>query len=228
LTADQVIRLITAVSGLLGVIIWPALVLIVIIRFRAGLADFFANLGEFSIRAPGLEATASRLKAAAALGAAEAAKPDADGSDAAATPSDVAETIAEAVPNARVQRRMRGRLVLWVDDRPDNNLHERRALEALGIRFVLSTSTEDALTQIRRQRFDLIISDMGRPPDQRAGYTLLDKLRGEGDTTPFVIYAGSRAPEHLAEARRRGAVGCTNSPQELITLVARSLTSSFA
>jgi DNA-binding NtrC family response regulator len=69
----------------------------------------------------------------------------------------------------------------------------------------------------------LIISDMGRPPDQRAGYTLLDKLRERGDRTPFVIYAGSRDPDHVKEARKRGAIGCTNSAQELILLVSRAL-----
>jgi CheY-like chemotaxis protein len=224
-TADQVIRLITAVSGLLGVVVWPALVLVVIIRFRSGLADFFANIGEFSLKAPGLEATARKqqMEAAAALGAAEAAKPNTDTVGATRTPSEVAETIVGAVPNTRAQRRLQGRLVLWVDDRPDNNYYERQALEALGVRFVLSTSTDDALRQIRDQRFDLIISDMGRPPDSQAGYTLLDNLRRQGNSTPFIIYAGSRSPEHQAEARRRGAQGCTNSPNELISIATRVL-----
>ena len=127
------------------------------------------------------------------------------------------------MPNARAQRRLEGSHVLWVDDRPDNNRYERQALEALGVRFTLSISTEDALERLRRQKFDLIISDMGRPPDQYAGYTLLDTLRGAGDRTPFVIYAGSRDPEHVKEAREHGALGCTNSAQELILLVTRAL-----
>ncbi len=63
------------------------------------------------------------------------------------------------------------------------------------------------------------ISDMGRPPDDRAGYTLLEQLRANGDQTPLIIYAGSRSPEHVAEARRRGAFGCTNRPQELYEMV---------
>jgi CheY-like chemotaxis protein len=106
-----------------------------------------------------------------------------------------------------------------VDDRPDNNIYERQALEALGMNFVLATSTEDALKKIARQRFDAIISDMGRPPDSRAGYTLLDKLRSSGDQTPFVIYAGSRDPDHVEESRRYGAIGCTNNANELFEMV---------
>jgi CheY-like chemotaxis protein len=69
-------------------------------------------------------------------------------------------------------------------------VHERQALEALGVRFVLAKSTDEAVEKLNRGSFDAIISDMGRPPDPRAGYTLLDKLRGAGDRTPFIIYAG--------------------------------------
>jgi hypothetical protein len=64
---------------------------------------------------------------------------------------------------------------------------------------------------------------MGRPPDPRAGYTLLDALRSRGDRTPFIIYAGSRAPEHVAESRRHGALGCTNRPQEVIEMVLEAI-----
>jgi len=34
--------------------------------------------------------------------------------------------------------------VLWVDDRPENNSHERQAFEALGLRFTLAQSTDQA------------------------------------------------------------------------------------
>jgi len=223
-TADEVIRLVAAITGLLGVLVWPAFALFLVVRFRAGLSSFFDNLGEFTFRAPGVEATARRqqVEAAAAIGAA-IAKSTGETPDAETSLSEVAEALAEAVPDARAQRQLQGRLVLWVDDRPDNNRYERRALEALGIRFALSTSTDDALEQVRYQPFNLIISDMGRPGDPRAGFALLDKLRNKGDRTPFIIYAGSRASEHVEEAIRRGAIGCTNSPQELIVMVTRAL-----
>jgi CheY-like chemotaxis protein len=126
--------------------------------------------------------------------------------------------VAEAA-TPRVIRRTAGAKVLWVDDRPKNNVYERQALEALGVGFVLALSTDEALEKLARQKFDAIISDMGRPPDPQAGYTLLDHLRASGDRTPFIIYAGSRAPEHQAESRRRGAVGCTNQPSELLEMV---------
>jgi CheY-like chemotaxis protein len=121
------------------------------------------------------------------------------------------------------QQRLQNARILWVDDRPDNNRFERQALEALGIRIELSTSTDDALMMIRDGPYDLIISDMGRPPDERAGYTLLDALRDDGDQTPFVIYAGSRAAKHVQEARQHGAIGSTNLHHELFAIVTKAI-----
>jgi len=58
-----------------------------------------------------------------------------------------------------------------------------------------------------------------------AGYTLLDKIRSGGNQTQFIIYAGSRAPEHVAELRTHGADGCTNRPDELFKKVLAALAS---
>jgi hypothetical protein len=110
-------------------------------------------------------------------------------------------------------------LVLWVDDRPDNNVMERRSMAAYDIDFVLAVSTDQALQQLQSRRFDAIISDMGRPPDSRAGYTLLKAVRDGGDQTPFFIYAGSRDAAHLREAISRGAQGSTNRGDELLQML---------
>jgi CheY-like chemotaxis protein len=115
------------------------------------------------------------------------------------------------------------RVVLWVDDRPGNNVHERRVFESLGFSFVLATSTRQALDILERQRFGAIISDMGRAEGPREGYRLLEALRRRDRETPFFIYAGSRAPEHVREAAARGAQGATNTASELIDMVTNSL-----
>ncbi|MGC2109641.1 MAG: response regulator [Candidatus Korobacteraceae bacterium] len=115
------------------------------------------------------------------------------------------------------------KLILWVDDRPDNNIIERRSMAAYNIDFVLAQSTGQALAELRKQQFDAIISDMGRPPDSRAGYTLLEALRGSGDQTPYFIYAGSRAVRNVIEARSRGAQGTTNMGDELLQMVLQAL-----
>jgi CheY-like chemotaxis protein len=199
--------------------------LFVLIRFGSSLRDFIANLGEFSLKAPGFEASAKiKQEAAAALGAAAVAHPEAGAApEATARDARAAARVVSEIVTPRLIRRAGRATVLWVDDRPDNNVHERAALEALGVSFVLATSTEETLEKLKRQSVDAIISDMGRPPDPQAGYTLLDKLRASGDQTPFIIYAGSRAPEHRAEARRHGAVGSTNRPDELFEMVLSAL-----
>jgi CheY-like chemotaxis protein len=135
------------------------------------------------------------------------------------TLADQAPRKTEPAANISPSARLRQAHILWVDDRPNNNIVERRQMENLGIEFTLSTSTEDALTKVRAQSFDAIISDMGRPPDYQAGYTLLEALHREGIKLPYIIYAGSRAPEHQAETLRRGGFGTTNSRQELFQMV---------
>jgi CheY-like chemotaxis protein len=124
----------------------------------------------------------------------------------------------------RTERRDQKR-ILWVDDRPNNNVVERKAMEAYNIEFTLALSTGDALAKLRGNRFDAIISDMSRPQDARAGYTLLQALRESGDNTPYFIYAGPRSsdPKSVREAKDRGAQGSTDRPSELIDGVLRSV-----
>ncbi len=107
--------------------------------------------------------------------------------------------------------------MLWVDDRPHNNLYERRAFESLGIAFTLALSTSEALQYLSERRFGAIISDMGRKEGPREGYALLDALRQRGDTTPFYIYAGSNSEKYKREAETHEAQGCTNNAQSFLT-----------
>ena len=185
-------------------------------------------------KAPGgFEATAvteQELQAAASLGAAAAMSTDERVSeqDPQAMQSHAREIASVVSRVAATPRPLAGAHVLWVDDRPENNIYERQALEALGLRFTLSRSTEDALDQVRSQSFDVIISDMGRPPDARAGYTLLERLRESGVNTPYIIYAGSASPEHKAQAAQKGAFGATNRPQDLFKMVIDAITSRSA
>lgn len=117
----------------------------------------------------------------------------------------------------------RNPFVLWVDDNPDNNYYERNALEAVGIKFVLSESTENAMEILYSRQFGAVISDMGRREGPREGYRLLDELRKRGNKTPLFFYASSSAPEHRAETARHGGQGCTNDGQELFEMVTTAI-----
>lgn len=113
--------------------------------------------------------------------------------------------------------------ILWVDDRPDNNIHERRAFEALGLEFTLALSTVDALDKLSTHKFAAIISDMGRREGPREGYVLLDDVRRRGIATPLFFYASSNTPEHKRETFEHGGQGCTNNAQELFQMVTRAV-----
>jgi CheY-like chemotaxis protein len=115
------------------------------------------------------------------------------------------------------------RIILWVDDCPDNNVWERRALESYGVRFVLATNTAQAQASLFAAQFAAIISDLSRPGDRRAGYTLLRLTRAAGVETPYFIYSSSRAPRRVREAKELGAHGATNDPDELVAMVVAAI-----
>jgi len=145
-----------------------------------------------------------------------------------ATPASAAtrKVLHERYPNPvhiNSTERLDGKLILWVDDRPSNNRYERKTLEDLGARVHLAIDTSDAMLIVEEYPFDFVISDMGRPSSSHAGYELLKELIRRNMKAPFFIYAGSRAPRYVAEARRLGALGCTNNPYELLEVVLTSL-----
>ena len=115
---------------------------------------------------------------------------------------------------------MNPRTILWVDDNPDNNIWERRALESYGVRFVLARDTAEAERQLQVQGpFAAIISDMGRGSDPQAGYTLLSRVRAAGMQVPYFIYTTPRAARLWPIARLRGAKGITGDPDALVEMV---------
>jgi CheY-like chemotaxis protein len=132
----------------------------------------------------------------------------------------IVETVRGVGPPRQLEDGWRNH-ILWVDDRPDNNTHERRALEAVGIRFTLALSTKDGLDYLAKQKFAAIISDMGRREGPREGYVLLDAVRRNRNKTPFFFYAASNAPEHKRETEKHGGQGCTNDAQQLFQMITK-------
>lgn len=135
----------------------------------------------------------------------------------------IVETVRTAGPPAITSGDGWRNHILWVDDRPANNTYERQAFETMGLRFTLALSTNEAFERLSQAKFAAIISDMGRSEGPREGYSLLDRLRKEGDRTPLFFYAASNAPEHKRETREHGGQGCTNNAQELFEMVTRAV-----
>lgn len=226
MTVDEIVKVTDAIARLVGALAWPAILAFVLYHSRSGLAEFFSNLAEISFKGAGVDVSAkvkqreivASLTAAAASTLNEKATPETIKQD-----TQEAFKIVNDTVNARLIRQASRAQGLWVDDIPANNTFERQSLETLGISFVLSTSTDEALRELGRRSFDIVISDMSRPPDGKAGYTLLDAVKARGIRTPVIIYASSRSPEHVAEAKRRGAFGCTNRANELFQMTLSAL-----
>ncbi len=69
----------------------------------------------------------------------------------------IVEVVREAAPQKSPQRDKKGNHVLWVDDRPENNVYERQAFKAVGFKFSLALSTDEALAALEQRTFDAVI-----------------------------------------------------------------------
>jgi len=132
--------------------------------------------------------------------------------------TNVASKIVTAKALFEIQH-IKNNTILWVDDRPNNNIYERQSLELIGFNFDLALSTQEALKKLEANKYVAIISDMGRKEGQREGYVLLKEVRKTDRTVPFFIYASSNLLEHKIEAQEKGAQGSTNIATELIDLI---------
>jgi CheY-like chemotaxis protein len=129
--------------------------------------------------------------------------------------------ISADVPANSAPRELGPLAVLWVDDRPENNAWERRALEDYGVRFTLARSTHEA-TQLLSSNgpFAAVVSDMGRPEDLHAGLTLLRWLAGSSHRdTPFFIYTSPAVAYTLKTHSKPGLTGITADPDTLVEIV---------
>ncbi|EMH9753741.1 response regulator [Proteus mirabilis] len=110
--------------------------------------------------------------------------------------------------------------VLWVDDNPSNNSYLIETLKINHIDVDTSLSTSDAIEKIKSNNFDVIISDMGRPEDDRAGITLTKKIRDLKIQTPIFIFCGNWASTNLREeAKKAGVTDITSSGTELLIML---------
>jgi CheY-like chemotaxis protein len=128
-------------------------------------------------------------------------------------------------PQSRqIEEKSQSKRLLWVDDHPENNDYPRQIFEQLGIQVVLSRSTEEALQRLAERKFDLVISDMGRDSNPKAGLDLLEQMRDKRIDTPTIIYASSRAVRlYGGQARELGAREVITGVTEVLASVSHIL-----
>jgi CheY-like chemotaxis protein len=118
-----------------------------------------------------------------------------------------------------------GITVLAVDDEPDARVLLRRVLEECGARVLLAASSEEGLELVRRERPDMIISDIGMPGED--GYEFIRRVRrlppDEGGRTPAAALTAFARAEDRTRALRAGYqthVAKPVEPTELTAVVA--------
>src|SRR4029077_19489008 len=81
----------------------------------------------------------------------------------------------EPFPSPRPSRSGRpfeDKRILWVDDIPANNVHESARFRSMGATIDAVLDTESALSALTQRIYDLVISDMSRGSNHRAGFDL--------------------------------------------------------
>lgn len=214
---------------LVRILIWPALILYLSIQFRGAITALIkppeSGQSTVKIGMGGVEITriASSVAAVAVAAGVQAGK---EGTD--VPQEQIAGSISHAVAASlgSTSRQMAARRILWVDNNPPNNALLARSFRDLGIEVIEVRATDDAVRLLEKDRtFDLMITDMSRPPDREAGLTLLQRLREKNIRLPTVIYAARWAQEHRGKEQEFGAALITNDPSAVYAFALRALTS---
>ena len=110
--------------------------------------------------------------------------------------------------------------ILWVDDNPKNNSFLVASLEERGVRVDIALSTEEGLEKFKRLPYDIVLSDMGRPENEKAGIDLAKKIKSMNPKIPVYIFCGSWAARNLRkEALNAGVTAITSSGTTLLSLL---------
>ena len=128
-------------------------------------------------------------------------------------PDEIEAVLARAI---KVQSVFEGATILWVDDRPENNLPFRQLLRELGAGVEPARSNKEALKLASIDSFDLIVSDIKREEEIDTGIDGLKLLRSNGVKSPLIFYVFQVDPSLPTPS---DALGITNRPDTLLHLI---------
>lgn len=211
---ESLAKLISALSSLA----WPALFVILLYKFYQPLKSLLesAKGRKFTIKVAGNELTMEEASEQQRKIVNDIQSKLADvkkrlGSDQSITLSSEATKV---IKNKRI---------LWVDDNPKNNSFLVASLQERGNSVDTALSTYEGIQKFKSQSYDIIISDMGRPEDKKAGITLVKAIRALGSDVPFYIFCGRWAARNLRdEAIANGVSEITTSGTTLLSRLSLS------
>jgi CheY-like chemotaxis protein len=117
---------------------------------------------------------------------------------------------------ARLQSLIRGACVLLVNDVPEEMQHVVAILRELGINVEVVTTTEEALSRVHQNTYDVIVSDMRRGTSLDEGLGFLTRMRQDGIHRPTIFTVGQYRPDLGTPPF---AFGITNRADELLNLL---------
>jgi CheY-like chemotaxis protein len=123
---------------------------------------------------------------------------------------------------------LRGRRILWLDDKPENNSRLVAQLSAAGAHIELASSAEAAAELLPSVAPDLLISDIGRGDRFEAGFEDLEQIRTDGHYDgPVIFYTARVTTKRRARAKELGTV-IVNGEDELFQAIREALPASPA
>jgi CheY-like chemotaxis protein len=112
--------------------------------------------------------------------------------------------------------------ILWVDDFPSNNKSIMDIYKNLGVQFDIAIDNESAYDLLKKNKYNLVISDMGRHSQNMAGIFLIKNINQMPINTkpPVIFYASEKSISMYGSlARGEGALYATSSAKDLVMAI---------
>jgi len=112
--------------------------------------------------------------------------------------------------------------ILWVDDFPSNNKSIMDIYKNIGVQFDIAIDNESAYELLKRNKYNLVISDMGRHSENMAGIFLIKNINQMSINIkpPVIFYASPKSISMYGSlARSEGALYVTSSAKDLVMAI---------
>ena len=120
--------------------------------------------------------------------------------------------------NGEAKEAPKSKRILWVDDNPKSNSYLVASLQERGHFVDIAINTDEGIKKFEENPHDIVISDMGRPEDKKAGLTLAKALQAIKADVPFYIFCGGWAARNMRdEALSSGVTDITSSGTTLLS-----------
>lgn len=222
----------------ISAMLWPIVALVIFLLLRTKLATFF-NRDSITIKVAGMEISVADVAKRAGEDVAALQKRLAELEtrlSASLAPNFInngSSKLTSEIPNSNEERPLtsiaaseidrRPFRILWVDDYPANNAFLLEQFRLDGIEAIPALTTEEGLNAFQSEKFDLIITDLGRRENgvsqPYAGVTLIKEIRKIDGAIPILVYAGPRGVENMVRLKKAGANFVSQSAVELQKVV---------